>query len=260
MANRSWATIKSSAFDFPVHFPFFLDEIRKDNPLVETSHDFFSLRFSLQFWYRWKEGNNSGITSKFEVDPSKRSRVRAERSRKVERKSGRTLEICSVAQSRFRPPPGARTWHVGLHVRICSMQDHRSRPLRFSLLFISFFFFSKSFLWLHQVEIYTPLAALCTDSLHSTPSIYLGHRKNARSTTKVTSRNLVNTPLKVQGVEEIDEKKKKKTVNIAVNALEEPTCAQRWEPWQTCRAPQVRPWASLMNEASSSSTQTIAQR
>ena len=43
------------------------------------------------------------------MDPSKRSRVRTERSRRVERKSGRTLEICSVAQSRFRPPPGART-------------------------------------------------------------------------------------------------------------------------------------------------------
>ena len=31
-------------------------------PQVDTSHDFFPLRFSLQFWYRWKEGNNSGIT------------------------------------------------------------------------------------------------------------------------------------------------------------------------------------------------------
>ena len=62
----------------------------------------------------------------------------------------------------------------------------------------------------------------------------------------MTSRNLVEHS-KVQEVEEIEEKKKKKkTVNIAVNALEEPTCAQRWEPWQTCRAPQVRPWASLM--------------
>ena len=58
----------------------------------------FSLRLSLQFWYRSKEGNNS----KFEVDSSKRSRVRAERSWKVERKSSRTFEFCSVAQSLFR--------------------------------------------------------------------------------------------------------------------------------------------------------------
>ena len=133
---------------------------------------FFSFRFSLQFWYRWKEGNNSGITSKFEVDPSKRSRVRTERSRKVERKSGRTLEICSVAQSRFRPPP------VHVHVCICCMQDHRSRPLRFSLqLPFLFFFFLHPFYDCTKLKSTQPLAALCTDSLHSTPSIYLGHRK-----------------------------------------------------------------------------------
>ena len=159
------------------------------------------------------------------MDPSKRSRVRAERSRKVERKSGRTLEICSVAQSRFRPPP--RRVHVDLHdVCRCSMQDHRSRPLRFSLLFFSFSFFSTSFDDCTKSKSTQPLAALCTDSLHSTPSIYLGHRKNTRSTTKVTSRNLVNTP-KSKEWKEIEEKKTKKTVNIAVNALEEPTCAQR---------------------------------
>ena len=63
----------------------------------------FSLRLSLQFWYRSKERNNSGKISKFEVDHSKRSRVRAERrSWKVERKSSRTFEICSVAQSLFK--------------------------------------------------------------------------------------------------------------------------------------------------------------
>ena len=149
---------------------------------------FFSLRFSLQFWYRWKEGNNSGITSKFEVDPSKRSRVRAERSRKVERKSGRTLEICSVAQSRFRPPPGAHTCTHMFHAR----SPFPTVALQYcSLLFI---FFLHPFYDCTKLKSTQPLAALCTDSLHSTPSIYLGHRKNTRSTTKVTSRNLVNTP------------------------------------------------------------------
>ena len=124
---------------------------------LETSHDFFSLRFSLQFWYRWKEGSNSGITSKFEVDPSKRSRVRAERSRKVERKSGRTLEICSVAQSRFRPPPGAHTCMHVLHAR----SPFPTVALRSSiqLPFFSSSFFSTSFLWLHQVEIYTTISS-----------------------------------------------------------------------------------------------------
>ena len=125
---------------------------------VETSHDFFSLRFSLQYWYRWKEGNNSGITSKFEVDPSKRRRVRAERSRKVERKSDRTLEICSVAQSRFRPPPGARTC---MHYVACKITVPDRCASVFSFLFFSFFF-STSFLWLHQVEICTTISS----SLH----------------------------------------------------------------------------------------------
>ena len=46
---------------------------------------FFLFDFPYNFGTGWKEGNNSGITSKFEVDPSKRSRVRTERSRKVER-------------------------------------------------------------------------------------------------------------------------------------------------------------------------------
>ena len=118
-------------------------------PLVETSHDFFSLRFSLQFWYRWKEGNNSGIFSKFEVDPSKISRVRAERSWKVERKSGCTLEICSMAQLRFRSAPGARTCMQMLHARspfpMVALQSSAS---------FSFLLFFSSFLWLHQVEIY----------------------------------------------------------------------------------------------------------
>ena len=100
---------------------------------------FFSLQFSLQFWYRWKEGNNSGITSKFDVDPSKRSRVRAERSRKVERKSGRTLEICSVAQSRFRPPPGARRVYMCAYVACKTTVPDRCASV-FSFLFFSFFF------------------------------------------------------------------------------------------------------------------------
>ena len=111
----------------------------------------------------------------------------------------------------------------------------------FSFLFFFFFFFSTSFLRLHQVEIYTTISS----SLHwFFAQFTLAIEKNTRSTTKVTSRNLVEHS-KVQGVEEIEEKKKK-TVNIAVNALEKPTRAQRWEPWQTCRAPQVRAWASLM--------------
>ena len=141
--------------------------------LIETSHDFFSLRFSLQFWYRWKEGNNSGITSKFEVDPSKRSRVRAERSRKVERKSGRTLEICSVAQSRFRPPPGARTCMHNVPCKVI-VPDRCASLVSFSFLF---FFFLHPFYDCTKLKSTQPLAALCTDSLHSTPSIYLGHRK-----------------------------------------------------------------------------------
>ena len=93
----------------------------------------------------------------------------------------------------------------------------------FSFLFFSFFL--HPFYDCSKLKSTQSLAALCTDSLHSTPSIYLGHRKNTRSATKVTSRNLVEHS-KVQGVEEIEEKKKK-TVNITVNALEEPTCAQR---------------------------------
>ena len=160
------------------------------------------------------------------MDPSKRSRVRAERSRKVERKSGRTLEIYSVAQSRFRPPPGAR------QVCMCCMQLFARSPFptialqsTSSASFSFLFFFLHPFYDCIKLKSTQPLAALCTDSLHSTPSIYLGHRKNTRSTTKVTSRSLVEHS-KVQGVEEI-EKKKKKTVNIAVNAFEEPACAQR---------------------------------
>ena len=135
---------------------------------------FFSLRFSQQFWYRWKEGNNSGITSKFEVDPSKRSRVRTERSRKVERKSGRTLEICSVAQSWFRPPPGARTCMHMLHAR--SPFPTRLRfSLQLPLLF--FFFFLHPFYDCTKLKSTQPLAALCTDSLPFKTTIYLGHRK-----------------------------------------------------------------------------------
>ena len=148
--------------------------------MVETSHDFFSLRFSLQFWYRWKEWNNSGITSKFEVDPSKRSRVRAKRSRKVERKSGRTLEICSVAQSRFRPPPGERTCMHMFHARSPFPTVALQSPFLFFL-----FFFLHPFYDCTKLKSTHPLAALCTDSLHSTPSIYLGHRKYTRFTTNL---------------------------------------------------------------------------
>ena len=119
---------------------------------------FFSHRLSVQFWYCWKEGSNSGIIWKFEVDPSKRSQVRAERSWKVERKSGRTFEICSMAQSRFRPAPDARTC---MHNVACKITVPDRCASVFSFLFF-FLFFSTSFLWLHQVEIYTTISS----SLH----------------------------------------------------------------------------------------------
>ena len=147
----------------------------------------FSHRFSLQFWYRWKEGSNSGINWKFEVDPSKRSQVRAERSWKVERTLGRTFEVCSMAQSRFRPTPDARTC---MHNAACKNTIPNRCTSVFSFLFV-FLFFSTSFYDCTKLKSTQPLAALCSDSLHSTPSIYNGHRKNIRSTTKVTSRNLV---------------------------------------------------------------------
>ena len=156
---------------------------------------FFSLRFSLQFWYRWKERNRSGITSKFEVDPSKRSRVRAERSRKVERKSGRTLElvieVCS-ARGTIAVQTAAGCTHMYANVPCKITVPDRCASVSFSF----FFFFLHPFYDCTKLKSTQPLAALCTDSLHSTPSIYLGHRKNTRSraTTKVTSRNLVNTP------------------------------------------------------------------
>ena len=95
-----------------------------------------------------------------------------------------------MAQSRFRPPPGARTCAHMLHARP-PFPDRCASV--FSFLLFSFFFLHP-FFDCTKLKSIQPLAALCTDSLHSTPLIYLGNRKNARSTTKVTSRNLVNTP------------------------------------------------------------------
>ena len=114
-------------------------------PVIGIHMIFFSLRFSLQFWYRWKEGNNSGIIPKFEVDPNKRSRVRAELE---QREVGRLSENRAVLQRSTawhnRGSDGRRV-HLELHdiVCICCMQDHRSPAMRFSLQlpFLFFFFY-----------------------------------------------------------------------------------------------------------------------